>query len=141
MLKKQLEPRFWHKISSKRGVGGCLTNTICAKQKKRQVIIFSYIVWKLTFCGNWFLLFLIYSGLCTLRWEGYSSVGATPLLAKKGKRLGKLFLFAFFGPFRGREMGESLRIVKAWTKQLKVLFCFFFGIGLDYTLGMILCRY
>ncbi|RVW36236.1 hypothetical protein CK203_095797 [Vitis vinifera] len=27
-----------------------------------------------------------------------------------------LLLYAFFGPFGGREIGEPLRIVKAWTK-------------------------
>ena len=35
-----------------------------------------------------------------------------------------------------RGIGELLRIVKVWTKQLKVLFCIYFGIGLDCTLGM-----
>ena len=54
----------------------------------------------------------------------------------KGKRLGKLFLYAFFIPFGGKGIGEPLRIVKVWTKQLKVLFCIYFGIGLDCTLGM-----
>ena len=34
------------------------------------------------------------------------------LLAKKGKRLGKLLLYAIFCPFGRREIGELLRIVK-----------------------------
>ena len=40
---------------------------------------------------------------------------------KKKKRLGRLLCYAFFKPFRMIEIGEPLRIVKAWTKQL-VLF-------------------
>ena len=64
-----------------------------------------------------------------------------PLLAKKGKRFGKLLLYVFFGPFGGRQIGEPLRNVKVWTKQLKVLFCIFFGVGLDCVLGMVLCHY
>ena len=51
-----------------------------------------------------------------------------------------LLLYAFFGPFGGREIGEPLRIVKAWTKRLKVFFCIFFGIGLDCILRMF-CLY
>ena len=58
-----------------------------------------------------------------------------PLLAKKGKRLGKLLLYAFFGPFGGREIGKSLRIVKVWTKQLKVIFYIYFRIGLRLYIG------
>ena len=30
--------------------------------------------------------------------------------------------YAFFKPFRMTKIGEPLRIVKAWTKQLEVLF-------------------
>ena len=44
-----------------------------------------------------------------------------PLLVKKGKRLGKLLFYAFFGSSGGREIWEPLRIV----------------IGLDCTLGMV----
>ena len=62
----------------------------------------------------------------------------TPLVVIKGKGFGKL-LNAFFGPFRGRQIGECLGIMKVWTKQLKVLFCIYFGIRLDCTLGMVLC--
>ena len=49
-----------------------------------------------------------------------------------------LLFYAFFGPSGGKEMGELLRIVKVWTKQLKVLFCIHFRIELDCTLGMVL---
>ena len=56
-------------------------------------------------------------------------------IGKKKKRLGKLLLYAFFGLFGGREIGESLKVVKVWTKQFKVPFCIFFGIGLDCTWG------
>ena len=59
------------------------------------------------------------------------------MLAKKGKRFGKLLLRAFFGPFGGREIGEPWRIMKVWIKQLKVIFCIFFVIGFDCTLGMV----
>ena len=39
-------------------------------------------------------------------------MGEAPLLVEKVKRLGKLLLYAFFGPFGGREIRELLRIVK-----------------------------
>ena len=32
-------------------------------------------------------------------------------------------------------------VLKAWTKQLKILFCIFFGTRLDCILGVVLCRY
>ena len=50
-------------------------------------------------------------------------------LAKNGKKmLGKLLIYAFFGPFGGREIRELLRIVKVWMKQLIFLFYIYFGI-------------
>ena len=39
-----------------------------------------------------------------LSWRGF-------FVGKKGKRLGRLLLYAVFKPFGGREIGESLRIV------------------------------
>ncbi|RVW89841.1 hypothetical protein CK203_034432 [Vitis vinifera] len=41
-----------------------------------------------------------------LSWNGV-------LVGKERKRLGKLLLFAFFGPFGGNEIGELLRIRNA----------------------------
>ena len=49
---------------------------------------------------------------------------------KKRKKAWKIApLYFFFGPFGVREIGEHLKIVKAWTKQLKVLFSIFLGLG------------
>ena len=59
------------------------------------------------------------------------------LLAKKGKRLGKLPHFALFGLFGRIGIGERLRIGKAQIKQSKVLFCISFGIGLECTWGIV----
>ena len=55
-------------------------------------------------------------------------------------RLGRLFCRACYGLFRGREIGELLIIVKAWTKLLKIISCIFFAIGLEYILRMVLCH-
>ena len=47
-------------------------------------------------------------------------------LAKNGKKmLGKLLIYAIFGPFGGREIRELLRIVKVWMKQL-IFFLYLF---------------
>ena len=52
--------------------------------------------------------------------------------------------FAPLCPFRSIWRVRNRRafeVVKAWIKQLKVIFyIFFFGIGLDCTLGMVLCN-
>ena len=48
---------------------------------------------------------------------------------KKEKGLEDCSFILFFGPFGVREIGEHLKIVKAWTKQLKVLFSIFLGLG------------
>ena len=37
-------------------------------------------------------------------------------VGKKGKGLARLLLYALFGSFEGREIGEPLRNVIAWTK-------------------------
>ena len=39
--------------------------------------------------------------------------------------LGKLLIYAFFGPFGRREIRELLRIVKVWMKQL-IFFLYLF---------------
>ena len=62
------------------------------------------------------------------------------MLEKKGKRFRKLLLYVFFGPFRWREIGEPLTIVKVWNKHLKAPFCILFWIRLDYIFGMVLCQ-
>ena len=50
------------------------------------------------------------------------------MLVEKGKRLGRLLRYAFFGPFAGKEIREPLRIVNVQIILLKVLFGIYFGI-------------
>ena len=65
-------------------------------------------------------LLLSWGGSCYLFIYLIGRVGMALVLAKRGKRLRKLFLYAFFGPFGRREIGEPLRIAKVWIKHLKV---------------------
>ena len=60
---------------------------------------------------------------------------------KKKKRLEGCTIMPFFIHLGGKVIGEPLKFVKAYTKQLKILFCIFFGSGLDCILGMVLCHY
>ena len=55
-------------------------------------------------------------------------LGRLFLLVERGKSLGRLLRYAFFGPFGGKEIGEPLRIVNVQIIPLKVPFCIYFGI-------------
>ena len=48
--------------------------------------------------------------------RGYLKLLQVLCWKKKEKRLGRLFRYTCFRPYKEREMGELLIIVKAWTK-------------------------
>ena len=54
-----------------------------------------------------------------------------PLWVKRGRRLGKLPHCVCFGLYDEREIGGLLTTLKPRIKQLKILFCIYFGIELD----------
>ena len=53
------------------------------------------------------------------------------LWVKRGRMLGKLLCCVCFRLYGGREIRGLLTTLKARIKQLKILFCIYFGIGLD----------
>ena len=64
-------------------------------------------LWQLV-CALFHIQWVMHSSMrgVLLSWNGV-------LVGKERKRLGKLLLFAFFGPFGGNEIGELLRIRNA----------------------------
>ena len=78
LLGRQLGLRFWHRINSKGGDGGCQTGATYARLKRKREIIYFCIVWKQVHCGSWFVLFFIFSGWCSLLWGGASKLEWCP---------------------------------------------------------------
>lgn len=47
-----------------------------------------------------------------------SCVVMDPSLGERGRKIGEMLIYAYFGPYGMREIGECLRI---WKKQLEEL--------------------
>lgn len=73
-------------------------------------------------CSKSHILWLLIYALSGVQWVMDSLVKGVILsyyesfVGKKEKRLGRLFRYTCFRPYKEREMGELLIIVKAWTK-------------------------
>ena len=94
LLRKRLGTKFRPSISSKGGDEICQIGATCVKRKRKLVTIESCFARRLQCYGVWSSLFLVCNGSCIPRLKGICLVGMALLWARKGKRHGRLPLYA-----------------------------------------------
>ena len=142
LLGKRLGIEFWLLTSWKERNGTRQIGVSCVKMKKKLMTIYIYIFFcnKISMlCGIWFSPFFMCNGLCISLWGGTCLDEITFLWVKEGWRRGRLLLYAFYGPYGKKGMGERSMVSNELTKPSILfyfiylfIFCISLWIGLGY---------